>query len=180
MSEDRYEELAELLEKAIDSRVEYETEHTDAGSNYSHLPREGGWAYHNGDERLKEWMGENGLFIPTGRDWDYLVNEVLDWCEYEPGHIFSGGTTPEKFVVDSYPVGEIEDQYGFSDLCGLLDVYEDEGRQFVKRALEDRRFCLRENGDGGVLSYTNTDAVWVFYINREWMQSRLEDLEVVS
>jgi len=32
------------------------------------------------------------------------------------------------------------------------------------------------NGDGGVLSYTSTDAVWVFYVNKEWIKDRLESI----
>lgn len=177
ITEEKYEELAETFEAAIDSHVEYETEHADAGSNYSHLPREGGWDYSNGEDRLREWIKENDLTIPKGDNWDDLVDEVLDWCEIEPGHVFSGGTTKEKFIVDSYPVGEIEDQYCLPDLANLLDISEDETREFVALAMEDHRFCLRENGDGGVLSYTSTDAVWIFYIDRKWITSRLEGME---
>jgi hypothetical protein len=169
MKEARYEELADMLEKSIDWRVEYETKHDDAGAAYSHLPREGGWSYHNGLERLKGWIESNGIEVPTGFDWDELENEVLDWCEYEPGHIFSGGTTPSKFIVDSYPVGEVEDQYCLGDLARLLETDEGETREFARLAMKDNRFCLRPNGDGGLLSYTNTDAVWIYYVDKEWV-----------
>ena len=176
MNEERYEELAEKFEALIASHVEYQTNHDDAGAGYAHLPREGGWAYHNGDDRLREWMAENEFPIPEGRDWDCLIDDVLDDCDYEPGHIFSGGTTPEKFVVDSYEVGEIEDQYCFDDLCRVLEIDGEECSAFVALAMKDRRFCLKANGDGGVLSYTNTDDVWIYYVDRDWMALRLESI----
>ena len=174
MNKNQYEKFAEKLEKAIDWRVEYETTHEDAGSNYSHLPREGGWDYSNGPDRLLAWCEEAG--IDTDRaELVEIEDEILDWCEIEPGHIFSA-TTPQKFIVDSYPVGEVEDQYCLPDLARLLDTDEETAREFAQLAMDDNRFCLRPNGDGGVLSYTSTDAVWVFYVNKEWIKDRLESI----
>lgn len=174
MKQEQYEAFADLLEAAIDARVEYETEHDDAGAAYSHLPREGGWSYSNGLDRLKAWIEENGIEIPAAFDWEGLENDVLDWCDIEPGHIFSGGTTPTKFVVDSFPVVEVEDQYCLPDLASILETDEETAKEFADLAIEDRRFCLQPNGDGGVLSYTSTDSVWLFCIDREWLEYRIE------
>lgn len=177
MTREQYETLADIFEESIEAQVEYATEHDDAGSNYSNLPREGGWDYSDGDQRLKEWMEGNEFAIPTDSAWDYLVDEVLDWCDIAPGHIFSAGTTRDKFVVDSYAVGEVESQYSFHDLCDRLELRADECTEFVQLAMNDNKFCLRDNGDGGVLSYTNTDATWVFYVDRAWMIDRLKNIE---
>jgi len=175
MKDERYQELADILESAIDSRVEYETENQDAGNAYSHLPREGGWSYSNGLDRLKAWVKEAGIETPQWLDWEALEDEVLDWCEIEPGHIFSGGTSPNKFVVESFPVGEVEDQYCLSDLADILETNEDEAREFADLAMDDRRFCLRRQRDGGFLSYTNTDSVWVFYVDKEWVLNQIDN-----
>lgn len=171
MNEERYNELAELLEQALDSFVEYETEHEDAGGDYAHLPREGGWAYHNGDDRLRGFLATHEIET-TPAEFEELVEAVLDDCDYKPGHIFS--CVPHgEFQIASYPVGEVEDQYSFPDLCRVLDIEPDECREFVDLAMKDNRFCLRPNGDGGVLSYTNTDAVWIYYVSRSWIEERV-------
>ena len=175
MKSETYEGLAATLEIAIDAHVDYETGHEDAGSNYSHLPREGGWVYNNGPERLLKWCRTNGVEI-TPEEIEALEDEVLDWCDIEPGHMFSNPEMEGKFVVDSYPVGEVEDQYCIGDLSALLGVEEAEALEFVAIAMEDRRFCLRPNGDGGILSYTNTDACWNLVIDKAWVADRLEGI----
>jgi hypothetical protein len=177
LTEERYEELADTFEQAIDSRVEYETEHDDAGGNYSHMIREGGWAYGNGPDRLLEWCHDHhpNLAI-TKEEIESLEDEILDWCEYRPGHMFDR-TGGNEFIVDSFTVGEVEEQFSFSYLCEMLDLDDDEGLDFVLRAKEDRRFCLRhDRRTNELLSYTNTDAVWVFYVTPEWIKDRLEGL----
>jgi hypothetical protein len=173
MKAERYEELTELLQTAIDVQVEYETEHDDSGANYSHLIREGGWSYSNGPDRLKEWLAENEL--PNSKEFiESIEDDLLDWCEYEPSHIFSDGTTKEKFIVDSYAVGEIEMQFCLTDLATVLDTTEDEAREFSKMAQPENDFCLRPERDGGFLAYENTDAVWRFFITPTWVKDRIE------
>ena len=160
MNEERYEELADKFESCIDAHVEYETEHEDAGDAYSHLPREGGWDYGNGRDRLVAFLEEHEL--PTDES---LIDELEEWllddCPIRPGHIFDR-VSDSAFWVDSYAVGEVEDQYCLPDLARALDIDESEALAFAAMAMGDNRFCLRDNGDGGVLSYTSTDAVWVF------------------
>ena len=173
INEKQYKKLAEKLEQAIYCQVDYECTHEDAGGNYAHLPREGGWSYSNGDERLKSWLKENNLPMP--KDWDRFTDDVLDWCNIEPGHIFSNPEGQGKFTVDSYPVGEVEDQYCLYDLAALLEVDPDTTVKFAAMAMDDNRFCLRENGDGGLLSYTNTDAAWFFTIDKQWAKDQLEN-----
>jgi len=174
MKSERYNELADRFEEMIDSNVEYETEHEDAGDSYSHLLREGGWCYNNGLDRLKEWMSENDILVPDGFDWEELEDEVLDWHEMEPGHIFSGGSDCNRFVVDSYPVGEVEDQYCVSDLSQWLEISKGETVEFIDLAMSDNRFCLSDNSGDGVLSYTSTDAVWIACVSKRWVQDRVD------
>jgi hypothetical protein len=173
MKAERYKELAEILQTAIDAQVDYATEHEDAGANYSHLIREGGWSYSNGPDRLKEWLAENEL--PNSKEFiESIEDDLLDWCEYESGHIFSGGTTAGKFIVDSYAVGEIEMQFSLPDLVTVLDTTEEEAREFSKMAQSGNDFCLRPEKDGGFIAYENTDAVWQFFITPAWVKDRIE------
>lgn len=174
MTKEKYSELTDVFEGEIDRHVEYETTNQDAGDAYSHLAREGGWAYTNGLDRLKQWMSENKIDVPNGFDWDDLEDEVLDWHEMEAGHVFSGGSDSNRFVIDSYAVGEVEDQFCIADLARLLDISDVEAREFAKLAMNDNRFCLKDNYGDGVLSYTNTDAVWIAYVSKEWVIERVE------
>ena len=174
MTTERYEELAEMLQTAIDCQVEYATEHDDAGGNYSHMIREGGWSYSNGPARLKEWLEENEL--PNSKEFlESIEDDILDWCEFEPGHIYSNGTTKDKFIIDSYLVGEIEMQFCLSDLAECLEIEEDEAREFSKIAQEEKDFCLSPEGDGGFRAYENTDSTWQFFITKDWIKDRIED-----
>jgi len=168
-----YDELADKLETEIDARVEYECEHEDAGEGYAHLFREGDWTYYNGLERFIEWLteirGKEAVIdIATS-----LEDEILDWCTMESGHIFSGGTDKNKFVVGSFAVGEVESQFDLPSLIELLECTEEECKEFIAIALEDNRFCLHKDG-AGILSYSSTDTVWRGVIDLDWVNDRLE------
>ena len=177
ITEEQYKEMADKLETAIDSQTEYACEHIDAGNSYSHMFREGGWAYNNGSDRLKAWLLDHHGITLTESQFEELEDEVLDWCDMEPGHIFSSGTDKNRFIVDSFAVGEVETQFCLSDLANMLETEEETAREFSARAMEDNRFCLRENWSGAcVLSYVDTDATWQGVITPEWLQDRLETI----
>ena len=174
MTTERYDEFADKLESAIETQVEYECEHKDAGDEYSHMFREGDWLYSNGLERFTEWLLEfHSLTIP-GDQLEHMEDEILDWCNMEPCHIFSGGTDKNKFVVGSFAVEEVESQFDIPMLIELLECTEEECKEFIILALEDNRFCLHKD-NGGILAYTSTDAVWQGTVNIEWVKDRLED-----
>ena len=173
--EEQYEEMADKLETAIDGQTEYACEHTDAGSNYAHMFREGDWAYGNGPDRLKEWLLDHHGITLTVSQFEELENEVLDDCEMEPGHIFSSGTDKNRFVVGSFAVGEVETEFCLSNLAEMLETDEETAKEFSARAMKDNRFCLRENGEG-FLSYDNTDATWQGVVTKEWLTDRLETI----
>ena len=124
------------------------------------------------NSRLKAWLKENELTIPE-EDFESFVDDVLDWCNINPGHMFSNPEMNGDFVVDSYPVGEVEDQYCIEDLASLLDTDTSTAKEFAVMAMKDNRFCLKPTGDGGVFSYTYTDAVWNFTIDVEWAKDRI-------
>jgi hypothetical protein len=160
-----------LFEQAIDDRLEYECEHDDAGNAYSHMPREGGWQYNEGDSRLKAWLKKNELTIPE--DFESFVDEVLDWCNINPGHQFSNPEMNGDFVVDSYPVGEVEEQYSLKDLASLLDTDTSTAKEFAEMAVKNG-FSLNHSRYGGVYyTCTATDAVWNFTIDVEWAKDRI-------
>lgn len=173
ITEDRYERLADSLEEAINSHVEYEEEHEDAGDGYSHLPREGTWTYGNGDERLADYIKEHEIKT-CGLGIDTIADLLLDNFEMQSGHIFGHGGNQSDFVVDSFSVGEIEDQYCFDDYERLGFENEDEMRAFAEIAKDDNRFCLRVS-DYDILAYTATDAVWHGLIGKDTLQELIKD-----
>ena len=174
MKKERYSELADKFERLIDGNVEYETTDENAGDAYAHLAREGGWDYGNGLDRLKEWMSENEIDVPNGFDWESFEDQVLDWHDMEPGHIFSEVSNSSRFVVDSYPVGEIEIQHDVVDVAESLEISDAEADVFLDMAMDDNRFCLANHSGGPVMSYTSTDAVWIACVSKKWVVERVE------
>jgi hypothetical protein len=177
MKEERYEELADQFEKMIDAQVEYQESHDDAGDSYSHCPRDGGWAYNDNEARLEEWIEENGIDVGD-LDLDTLGYLALDNFEMVPGHMFGHNGSNSDFVVDSYPVGEVESQFCFDDkwaIDAIGCVDSDEMREFAKLANEDSRFCLTVD-DWNILSYTATDCAWYAVVSVESFKELAGDL----
>jgi hypothetical protein len=174
MTKQRYDQLSDQFASLIDRRVKYETTHEDVGDAHSHLAREGGWDHGNGLDRLKEWMSENKIDVPNSFDWKSFEDEVLDWHEMEPGHIFSGGSDSSRFVIDSYLVGEIEIQHEVVDVADALEISDAEADVFLDMAMDDNRFCLRDNYGDGVFSYVDTDSVWIACVSKDWILERID------
>lgn len=175
---DTYENFLQFLRDDIASQVEYETEHQDAGDNYSHMPREGGFDYGNGETRLREYLEENEIVLPDGVEFDSLVDYVLDNFRMSPGHMFGPYDNGKPFSVDSYPVGEIEISI---ELSNLVEEFGTFARGFWLKAMKDSEFCLRGDMTGNYpcgYAYQSTDCVWYALISaddiREWITWEIE------
>ena len=169
------EEFEIYLIERIKSRVEYETEREDAGNNYAHMLRGGNWAYYNKDERLKEWLKDNK--IETTQDqFDTLVEHCLDWSEIESGHIFSNGTTPDRFICAVFGVGEVEEQISFEDFEREYEgTTKEEFKSLSKWASEDsREVCAKYSSDCLYL-YEDTDCTWEFVLNKSQIKAIIEE-----
>lgn len=179
--QDTYENFLQFLRDDIARRVEYETEHQDAGDAYSHMPREGGFDYGNGEDRLREYLEENEIVLPDGVEFESLVDYVLDNFRMSPGHIYGPYDNGKPFSIDSYPVGEIEMAF---DLSALEKEFGTFARGFWLKALADSEFCLRGDMSGEYAqgyAYESTDAVWYALMDsndiREWISWEVEALE---
>ena len=124
-------EIELVIERAnqlIESRVEYETTHKDAGNNYAHMASEGDFDYHNGENRLAEYCAEMGIDI-IGLDMDRLAEDVIFWGYMTLGQHFD---PKKRFLVSSFQVGEIEIEVSVESL-GLerisLEVIAELNRQ---------------------------------------------------
>ena len=152
---------------------EYEETHEDAGSNYMHIPREGGWFYHNCDERLKDFITVNNI-NDIGLCKDTLAEVVLDNFEMVSGHIFTTNKD-HIFVIDSYPLQEIESQIEYSFLsnqCGFnvnreLLEYLDIKSEFLLSFLDD-----------SMLAYQPSDCAWLAQISAKHLQECIYDSQV--
>jgi hypothetical protein len=104
-----------VIEKAkaiVESRLEYEETHIDAGDAYSHLASEGDFDYHNGESRLVEYCQEMGIDL-TGIEIGRLAEDVIFWSRMESQRDYD----PAKpFLVASYQIGEIEIQVDSSEI----------------------------------------------------------------
>lgn len=108
--EARVEALAEKINELMSARLEYAETHKDAGDAYTHLPREGGWDFNNGDRRLSGWMRRVGI-DSRGLEIEEVADLVLDNFRMEPGTILDPTHNDDDlFLVDSFQVGEIEER----------------------------------------------------------------------
>lgn len=154
---DRIDAINETIGQIIDANVEYSTKHIDAGDGYAHMPREGSWCFHNGDDRLKDFIEQNEIDT-HGIDADTLANLVLDNFEMVAGHIFSS-VNVAVFNVASYPVQEVETQIEFSALA------ETTGLNITKKRMQvikdhSSEHCIGSVDNETFLAYETTDCVW--------------------
>ena len=149
------EKINEAISLALDSHVEYETTHSDAGDGYAHLPREGGWMYHNGMDRLRAFMVENE--IETTLDDETLEDLVLDNFEMTTGHTICPPAS-DVFGVDRFAVGEVELILEYSVLSEMTGLNITKARMEAI-ALNSREHCLKACTDV-LLAYEVTDSTW--------------------
>lgn len=187
ITEEEYDAAADTIEAALDAAYEYETEHPDSGDNccYDMGDR---LTYNNAEERLGRFIATHG--VTTKATPEEILESVL-WLnrwENRPGHIFYSGDVdhygegnyngPQRyFQLDCSPVGEVESQFSLPDLAGLLDCDDDRARAIASLAMDDNRFCLRENGDGGFLAYDNTDCTWEHIVSIDELKEIIEEIE---
>ena len=157
----------ETLNAHIQATETYETQHEDAGDAYTHLPKEGGWSNTNGDGRLRDWIltigPEHSLVDLTD-----AKEFVLDNMSITPGHRFSSvETDSERFVVDTFPVGEMEIQIPEEILADLTT----EERDWVLKRCDA---VVNDTNSEPVLAYLDTDATWIASITREEMLEHLQ------
>lgn len=157
--------IQDAIQAELDWRVNYESEHQDAGDNYSHLPKEGSWDYSNGNDRLLAFIAENEINT-SGLDIDCLSDLVLDNFKMESGHIFSG-STDGVFNVDSFPVGEIEAQIDYAQIKEITGY-----RLTAKRA---KKLGFNHCSYDCLLAYESTDAVWLAVISASELQELIDD-----
>lgn len=106
------EAIFERAQEIVESRLEYEETHIDAGDAYSHLASEGAFDYLNGESRLVEYCEEHGIDL-TGVEIDRLAEDVIFWSYIQTERDFD----PAKpFLVASYAIGEIETQVDSSEI----------------------------------------------------------------
>lgn len=97
----------------IDSIVEYEESHPDAGDGYSHLPAES-WTSDDTAELIRKLI-ERGVDL-CGVDHDRIADLALDHFKMQPGHGFSIRDTDSQICIACYPIQEIEIQTEFDDV----------------------------------------------------------------
>jgi len=112
----RIEELAEKIDAHLETLLEEAETSPTTGDSYTHLPREGGWDYNNGDRRLSGWMRRVGINA-QGLEIEEISDLVLDNFRMQPGTIEDPTHCDDDlFLVDSFPVGEVALEVGLPAL----------------------------------------------------------------
>ena len=166
------EKINEAISLALDSHVEYETTHTEAGDAYAHLPREGDWMHHNGMDRLKAFMVDND--IETSLDDETLEELVLDNFEMTVGHTICGPGS-NVFGIDRFALGEVELSLEYSVLAEMTGLNITRARMEVI-ATNSSVHCLAV-GDTGLLAYEVTDSTWDATISAETLIELIKEEE---
>lgn len=160
----RIEAITEKIDALMTARLDDAETHKDAGDAYTHLPREGTWEFNNGDQRLAGWMRRVGV-DPRGLKIEEVSDLVLDNFRMEPGTILDPTHNDDDlFLVDSFPVGEIEEQVEKAELAPGASPGEWE----AAKAAAEAHF----RGD---LAYLSSDRVWYAVIDREVLEGLIAE-----
>jgi hypothetical protein len=147
---ERVQLLTDRLNSVIESQQTYFETHKDAGDAYRHLPGEGDWAYHNGDQRLDTYMRMEEI-DPKNMEIDVLSDRILE--DFRMTYLETGD---DHFVVGEFPVGEIEIQVDFE----AIDPNATESEWEAAKAASDAVFK-------GNLAYVLSDAIWSAVISKQ-------------
>jgi hypothetical protein len=161
------ERFFEHVNDLIESRVEYETTHQDAGDNYFHLAGEGSFDYYNGDDRLKEYCKGMGIDI-DGLDIYTLAQDVIFWGRMQVGGAYC---SKQSFLVASYPVGEIEIQVDDDDIGARFTPY-----LINKLNRHCDAYFTHHNRDGYAFAYVATDSYWEHVCDPDTIRDIVENL----
>lgn len=163
MRETVVEALVEKLDAFLEARLEWTESHKDSGDAYSHLPREGGFAYGNGETRLMTFLAAQGIDA-QGLDPEKISDMALDHFRMESGTIQDPSSSdPGCFVLDSYAIGEIEVQVEKSAFDPQAS--DDEWEQAKKEAGAFFK---------GNLGYLSSDRVWYALIDSKTLRREVE------
>jgi len=188
MEDNKREAIEATLQEIEDWSEEYHCTHEDSGSNYAHLVAEG---YHpDQSERLLQEIKDSEMMFSEDINKDDLNKLTAEWIEehlqdliddpeMRPGHIFIPSYT-DAFIVDSFPVGEIEEQVEFTTIIETIE--RDHGitvtREDIKQVIQEDRSCAtldRWNEDSDhFYMYINTDSVWYAVIPVSLVEERIK------
>ena len=189
MEDKRREAIKEALEQIEQSSEEYHCTHEDSGSNYAHLVAEG---YHADQyDRLLQEIKDSEMMFSADINKDDLSKITVEWIEehlqdliddpeMRPGHIFVPSYT-DVFVVDSFPVGEIEEQIEFTTMIEIVE--RDYGiivtKEEIKEVIQEDGSCAsldRWNEDSDhFYMYIDTDAVWYAVIPVSLVEEKIKE-----
>ena len=162
---DTISDIAARIDAAAEAALDYEESHRDAGDAYSHLPREGGWIHTEGGKRLQDWIRVAGIHTKELAP-DDLANLVLDNFRMITGNRFDQSYgNPDLFVIDSYPVQEIETRIDKTQIAP--DATEQDWEK-AKSACD----TFFGNDD---LAYMTSDRVWYGVIDKTTLETIIAD-----
>lgn len=195
MEDNKRQAIEATLQQIEEWSEEYHCTHEDSGSNYAHLVAEGYdlmFFFHPDQyDRLLQEIKDSEMMFSADINKDDLSKITVEWIEEhlqdlidDPemrwGHIFVPSYT-DAFIVDSFPVGEIEEQIEFTTMIETIErdygitVTVEEIKQVIKedRSCATLDYC-REDSDHFYM-FINTDAVWYAVIPVSLVEERIKE-----
>lgn len=164
--DEQRDDLIAAINELTESAVEYETEHEDAGNNYSHMPAES-WT-EDDDSRLIAQLKDHGIDC-KGLDADQLSDIALEIFTMESGHMFSNMES-DSIVIAAYPIQEIETQIDYESIdCGIAV-----NQNHVTQIASDCDSYIGSTNATDCLVYQTTDCVWYAIIEPNAMQCAID------
>lgn len=164
--------VSDAIDTILESQLEYAEQHTDSGSNYSHLPRES-WS-NTDDDRLAAFMEANDIDA-EGLDLGQIVELVLENFEMESKHMFAT-VQPYVFSADSFPIGEIEVQIELDTLHNMIEMELDDIE--LIQALKELDYTVDKHGS--FLAYNQSDMYWSADISANELKSLIHEQSEAS
>jgi hypothetical protein len=157
--------IVETVNAIAESRVEYETTHKDSGDNYVPLVCECWTSDH--ESRLVDYMKEKSISW-DGLEIDDIVNQVLDRFAMVPAYVFAFGNG--GFLLESFPVGEIEMQIDCDDIGTPWT------RELCESLSRSSDVVFHYHGESMALGYIGTDSVWDAEISESELREIVNEL----
>ena len=171
MSEEILENIQSAIDQFVDSQMEYEESHDDALGNYIDCMLADSMTFHDGDQKLADWLEEHHEVELTKHEQEWLSEQFVLYCEAGTAHLYSSpGNDSGQFVFSLAEIGEKEIE------IPLYWIAQETGYavEVIRETLEETG-TTQFNGDY-VLEYGNSDLIVVAKWDAESILDALEEL----
>lgn len=149
-----YEEFKEAIGDYLKYSEEYSTSHIDAGNNYIYFLFESNITANDVNKRSDSYKYPNKYQLTDDDILSIFENNDFDMVA---GSIFIPPMNENQYYLDSFPVGEIEEQL----YAEQFELSKEQFDAYMSQYSTDRnKDAYIKNSHFNWYAYINTDAVW--------------------